>query len=73
MSPVVEELKTRLGQLPIADRVELASFLLKSLDDGIADEADSSWNAELDALYQQIVDGTVAGVPAQTALAQLRY
>ena len=72
MSLVIDSLKTQLGQLPVAERVELASFLLRSLEDGLHSETDAGWEAEMDRRYTQVLEQGVTGIPVQMALEQLR-
>jgi len=64
--------------LPYSERERLLAELLDSLHDGDTGEAlqgdawDRSWAAELDARLNGLEDGTVATVPADQVLAEMR-
>lgn len=73
-SPLAQEVLA----LPYSERERLLVELLDSLHDGDGGEAldgndwDRSWAAELDARLNGIEAGTVATVPADQVLAEMR-
>jgi hypothetical protein len=71
MTPTVEQLKAMLSGLAVADRAELAYFLLRTLE-----PEDPGASAEWLSLAQQRMDevraGKVKGVPAEQLLEELR-
>lgn len=71
MSAVAEQLKSQLGLLPVADRAELAEYLLTSLEpeeEGVAE----AWRAEIARRVADIRSGTATGTPAAEFLKELR-
>jgi putative addiction module component (TIGR02574 family) len=72
MTALGEKLKSELAQLPIEDRAELASFLIRSLDEGVDPDAEAAWDAELARRAEEIRTGNVAGIPAERVLADSR-
>jgi putative addiction module component (TIGR02574 family) len=71
MSAVAEQLKSQLELLPVADRAELAHYLLSSLEpeeDGVAD----AWREEITRRVAEIRSGTATGTPATEFLKELR-
>ncbi len=71
MALTLEEAKLEVEQLPEAERAELASYLLASLD---AEEEglDASWEAELARRVEEIRTGRAVGRPADEIFAELR-
>lgn len=70
MSSVIDIWKTQLIALPPADRVELAHFLLSSLeaeDDGV----ETAWDAEASRRAEEIRSGRAIGRPVDDLLAEL--
>lgn len=73
-SPLAQEVLA----LPYGERERLLAELLDSLHDGGKGEAlqgdawDRSWTVELDARLNGLEDGTVATVPADQVLAEMR-
>ncbi len=47
MTETAEKLKIELSQLSIAERAELASFLIHSLDEESDYDVESAWDVEL--------------------------
>lgn len=72
MTPIVENLKIELSQLSLADRSELAQFLIHSLSDGIDQDAGTAWDIEVTQRMQQIRSGRASGQPLESVLAELR-
>ncbi|MGI0485688.1 addiction module protein [Pantanalinema rosaneae CENA516] len=72
MTETAEKLKIELSQLSIADRAELASFLIHSLDEGVDEDAEKAWESELTRRMQEIHDGTAAGQPSNQVFTELR-
>lgn len=71
MSPLVEGLKTQLGQLPSDDRAELAHFLLSTL--GAEDhDAESVWDRLASQRVAKIRAGEAKGRDASGFLGELR-
>ena len=70
MSTTVQKLKTQIGKLTIKQRVELARFLLDSLDQEAHDEG--AFNQKLDRRIREIKSGRARGVPAEQVFARLR-
>lgn len=71
MSALAEQLKSQLGLLPVADRAELAHYLLSTLEpeeDGVAE----AWRAEIARRVAEIRSGTATGTPAEEFLTELR-
>lgn len=73
-SPLAQEVLA----LPYGERERLLAELAASLHDGDAGKAlqgevwDRSWMAELDDRLDGLADGTVATVPADQVLAEMR-
>jgi putative addiction module component (TIGR02574 family) len=72
MSRSVEKLKSELVRLSNTDRVELAQFLIRSLDREQDDDADAAWATELTGRITDIERGTAAGKPAEQVFGELR-
>lgn len=71
MSALAEDLKSQLGGLPVADRAELAHYLLASLepeDDGVAE----AWREEIARRSQEIRSGMATGTSAEEFMKELR-
>ena len=70
MGSSLEELKTTLSNLPAAERIELAHFLLRSLD---PDEEDSKaeWLTLAEQRMAEVRSGQVVGIPAEEVLKSL--
>jgi putative addiction module component (TIGR02574 family) len=72
MTEAAERLKPELSRLTPHERAELARFLIDSLDEDDDADAEMAWDAELARRMEGIANGTAAGEPADTALADLR-
>ena len=72
MSATVQELKNQLGTLPVAQRAELAHFLIESLDQEPDSDAEAAWEKEVDRRVEEIKSGQVQGIPAEEVFAKLR-
>jgi putative addiction module component (TIGR02574 family) len=71
MSTSFEDWKAQLGTLTPSERVELAYFLLSSLepeDEG----AESAWDAEASRRVNEIRAGRASGRPVEDLLGELR-
>ena len=71
MSIAIEQLKSQVRGLSAAEKVELADFLLASLepeDEGV----EEAWRAEISRRVEEIHDGTAKGRPVEEVLAELR-
>jgi len=72
MTDVALRLKDELLQLSEADRAALAHVLLESLEDEIDEDAEASWEAELNRRSEEIHSGKAAGRPASEVFKELR-
>jgi hypothetical protein len=77
MSSAFEALLDQALKLPEAERGELATRLLRSLerdDDGEpdAEEWESAWSAELDHRIREVRDGSVELADGDDVIAELR-
>jgi putative addiction module component (TIGR02574 family) len=72
MSDVLESLKTQLETLSSRDRIELAKFLIDSLDTEDDAECEQEWDAELARRAAEIRAGTAVGKPADQVFDELR-
>jgi putative addiction module component (TIGR02574 family) len=72
MTESANRLLPQLEQLPIADRAELAQFLLHSLDAETDKDVESAWDAELERRVDEIRQGQTTGGPAESVFAMLR-
>jgi putative addiction module component (TIGR02574 family) len=70
MSPSLDDLKVTISALAPAQRVELAHFLLESLEPQEEGWAEA-WREELVRRLEEIRSGQVVGVPAEEVLQQL--
>jgi putative addiction module component (TIGR02574 family) len=68
----VEALKPRLAELSVQDRAELVDFLIRSLDEGVDEDAEAAWDAELDRRMAEISSGQAVGEPAAKVFVELR-
>jgi putative addiction module component (TIGR02574 family) len=66
----MEQLKTTLSGLPVAERAELAQYLLRSLDSE-DDDAKAEWLAIAEQRMAEVRAGQVAGIPAEEVLKNL--
>lgn len=72
MTALAEKLKPQLTTLSPADRAELASYLLESLDGHTDAGAAQAWEAELIRRAEEVRSGQAQGRPAPEAFADLR-
>ena len=76
MAVAMETLKAELAALTELERADLAHFLLTSLDDTTADDADveveEAWATELARRADDIQRGIAVGKPADQVFAELR-
>ena len=68
MSPSLEQLKATLAGLPVAERAELAQYLLRSLGSGEEEGAKAEWLALAEQRMAEVRAGRVAGIPAEAVL-----
>jgi putative addiction module component (TIGR02574 family) len=71
MTDTAEKLKTEVLQLAENERAELAYCLIRSLDDD-TDESSEAWETELERRWQEMENGSVRGIPAEVAFAEMR-
>ena len=67
----LEELKNAASTLPVADRAELARFLLGSLDEHEAADARAEWLSLAERRMAEVKAGKVVGIPAEEVLRTL--
>lgn len=72
MTALAEKLKPQLTTLSSADRAELASYLLESLDGPPDANAAQAWEAELIQRADEVRSGRAQGRPANEVFAELR-
>jgi|JI10StandDraft_1071094.scaffolds.fasta_scaffold2267212_2 putative addiction module component (TIGR02574 family) len=76
MTAVANQLIPLLEPLGVADRADLASWLIRSLDEESAETAvegyADAWDAEIDRRMQEVREGKVVGIPAEEVFASLR-
>ena len=76
MTQVAEQLKEQLAGLDQADRAELASFLIQSLDDAdefaSIDDFDAAWKDELLQRNAEIESGKAKTIPAEVVYERVR-
>ena len=72
MTALAEKLKPQLTTLSAADRAELASYLLESLDGPADAGAAPAWDAELIRRAEEVRSGRAQGRPANEVFAELR-
>ena len=63
MTTTLQELKDAAAALPLADRAELARFLLGSLDEGEDVDARAEWLALAERRMADVRAGKVVGIP----------
>jgi putative addiction module component (TIGR02574 family) len=71
MSPAVEQLKDQIGALPEPERLELALFLLRTLDPA-EEGVEAAWQTEVSRRAAEVRAGTARGRPAEEVFRELR-
>jgi putative addiction module component (TIGR02574 family) len=71
MSPTLQELKNAASGLPVAERAELAQFLLHSLDDTDEAGARTEWLALAERRMAEVRAGKVVGIPSDEVVKNL--
>ena len=66
------KLLTEALDLPVRDRLRIASALLRSVDPEEDEDAAEAWVTELDRRSASLADGTAQTIDAATAHAQVR-
>ncbi len=69
MTEAVAELKSKIDNLSIAEREELANLLFASLDQ---EQTQESWRAEINRRLDEIRTGAAAGRPIEDVLREAR-
>ena len=72
MSSLLQEVATKAHHLSIDERAELAHDLIVSLDEGVGNEFESAWDAEIERRVREIKSGKAKGRPAEEILAEIR-
>ena len=71
MTEAAARLKDQLAYLSEQDRLEIADFLLSTVE-CVDSAADDSWDQELERRWQEIQSGTAQGTPAEEVNRRLR-
>ncbi len=71
MTEAAAKLKDQLAALPEEDRLEIADFLLSTVERSNGD-AEDAWDQELERRWQEIQSGTAQGTPAEEVNRRLR-
>ena len=71
MTEAAAKLKDQLAALSEEDRLQIADFLLSTVECGDGDSEDA-WDLELERRWQEIQSGTAQGTPAEEVNARLR-
>jgi putative addiction module component (TIGR02574 family) len=71
MSPPLQKLKAALFGLPVAERAELAQFLLHTLEPAEEGAAEKWWTLA-ERRMAEVRAGQVVGIPAEQVLESLR-
>ncbi|MBN3926589.1 addiction module protein [Nostoc sp. NMS4] len=72
MSETAEKLKLELSQLSAKERAEIAYFLIHSLDEGIDDNLETTWDMELTQRLEDVNCQTAIGEPSSQVFSELR-
>jgi len=72
VSVTAETIRTALAGLDVAERAELAHYLIQSLDSGTDADAEAAWDAELARRAEEIRSGRASGEPAEKVFSELR-
>ena len=70
--PSLEELESRILELPVDSRAILAERILASLDDLPDEENERLWLDEAERRLDEVRSGKVNTIPAETAISNLR-
>ena len=65
------QLKEHLDSLSVADRAELALYLIESLDPQVDADAERLWDVELQRRIECVHNGLDAGEPAEEVMDRL--
>jgi putative addiction module component (TIGR02574 family) len=71
MAETLKQLKGQVEHLSAEDKIELAHFLLASLEpeeEGVA----AAWDLEISRRVEEIRSGRASGIPAEEVFAELR-
>ncbi len=71
MDSTIDTWKHQLSSLPSGERLELAHFLLGSVEPS-GDDTEAEWDAEASRRIAEIRDGHADGRPLEALLAELR-
>lgn len=72
MTSTAENLKPTLDALEVDDRIELADYLLSTIDPDHQARVDAAWHEEILRRSSQIDRGEVEGVPAEVVFERMR-
>jgi hypothetical protein len=72
MTEITEKLKIELSQLSIQDRVEIAYFLIHSLEKSMDDNVEVTWDKELTRRLDEILSGKAIGESSHQVFSELR-
>jgi putative addiction module component (TIGR02574 family) len=71
MTQQLREIEGLALRLTRSDREELVSRLLSSLDDQPLNEVDDAWIEEAERRLQEMIDGTVKGIPGNRVIPEI--
>ena len=72
MNETVERLKEEIEILTNQERAEIARFAIRSLEQGVDNDAEAAWEVELARRVSDIESGRAVGKPADQVFAELR-
>jgi putative addiction module component (TIGR02574 family) len=71
MTDAAVRLKDQLAALSEQDRLEIADFLLGTVE-GVDEDTEVAWDEELERRWREIESGTAQGTPVEEVNARLR-
>jgi putative addiction module component (TIGR02574 family) len=72
MTSSVEQIKSQARGLTIAERADLAYYLITTLDEPVDDGAKEEWDSEIDRRMTDVLSGTATGHSIEEVLAEMR-
>lgn len=72
MSSLLQEVAAKAHNLSVDERAELVHELIVSLDEGMDNEFEAAWDAEIERRVKEIKSGKAKGRPAEEILAEIR-
>jgi hypothetical protein len=68
MTPLLEEVTRTALQLPVNQRIALASFLLETEDLSLDPDVDAAWDQEIQDRIRAVDSGAVTGISYQDVM-----